>query len=134
MVVQSGDQPPVGSPASNEIVRANLRALGDDGLSPRKIRHLGRPGPEEAAPAEEVVEDFGLSLSTFGFRAEVEEIEGETWVILAHVAPVTAEALDRWTAWLDRTLAEMGWIYDGWDCDVQGAAAAEATADKEPMT
>jgi hypothetical protein len=125
---------PIGSPGSNDIVRQNLSKLGDDGSVARTITHFGRPGPDDPAFCEEVIEDFSLSLSTFGFVVEAEDVDGEDWVALSHVSPVTADALDTWTQWLAESLANVGWIYDGWDCDVLHPGDADAAEHKEMTT
>lgn len=112
-------KPVMGSPASNDAVRAQLASFGDDGGAVRHVLHYAYPGPEaDTQRRRQIVE----RLRADGF--EVKDAAAKDGVVFEHYRAVAADDFDKVTADLSAWFAERGWDYDGWECAVIQRASA----------
>ena len=112
----SDEADPIGSAGSNDTVRANLDKHGDKGTAPRDVEHFCYAHPDVTEPVS--IDDFQTALAQRGFDVERLEGEGATWLKFAHFDAVAGAGFDRLTGQIADELAEAGWVYDGWSCDV----------------
>jgi|AntRauMFilla1563_2_1112583.scaffolds.fasta_scaffold25773_2 hypothetical protein len=127
MIEEEDIAPQIGSPASNDVVRANLAQHGDDGTAPRDVEHFCYPDPsvEGAASQDEVV----LVFQKKGFLVELLAGEGDDepdWLQMKHHSEGASVGFDLVTEWFLLRLNSLGWIYDGWSCSVVPGPDAQA--------
>ncbi len=100
----------LGSAAANALVREEMAARGDDGLTPRRVKHQAKPDPSRNFASQYEVFDFlgsfDLVLSETGFQNRIE---------FEHETEVASEAFDTFTSTMFDELEAMGWIYEGWE-------------------
>ena len=108
---------------SNAELRAALAKQGDDGRTPRRVVHSAQPALRglnaEKHEVRRIVTGIGNVLFT-----DTPEMRGVTF---EHRREVASSDFDRLCERFDRTLAQRGWIYDGWTCpDGTGDGAGTA--------
>ena len=112
---RDASEPPIGSTAANDAIRAKLSEMDDDGSIRRHVRHFVYPGSgSDTALRIRVIEmlgEVGLEVSDENFH------DG---LVAEHHAVVADAAFDNLTIGLVTGLSQMGWIYDGWECAVVG--------------
>ena len=117
--------PPIGWPASNDLVRGNLATHGDDGTEVREVSHFCYPDPSLADVA--VQDDLTVVFDDKGFMVRVlpSDDGGPDWLEMVHHAEVASAAFDMVTEWFLVRLSSLGWTYDGWSCAVVIGPSAE---------
>ena len=109
----SQKKPPaaLGSPAANDKVRAELRALGDSGRTARHIIHYAYPADGTSKQQHRIISS---RLRREGFRIKVTSCgQGLTF---EHDQFIDGTAFDDITSALSKLLAGYNWRYDGWEC------------------
>lgn len=106
-------KPIMGSPASNDDVRAQLANFGDDGAAVRHVLHYAYP---QGAAAPGLRTEMVERLKSQGYA--VKDAVAENGLVLEHYRSVSPEDFDKVTAELSAWFAERGWDYDGWECAV----------------
>jgi hypothetical protein len=108
-------KPAMGSPASNDAVRATLKSYGDDGTRARHVLHYAYPpGGDDLLDRPAMIQH----LKRRGF--EVKDAAVGEGLVLEHHRPVAADDFDAVTVELSAWFTERGWDYDGWECAVSG--------------
>ena len=95
----------------NDVVRAQLRKMGDDGTRPRHVIHFAYESTAGAASTEKVIHAV-----LQGFIARPND-EGDG-VIFEETREVASVEFDDHTETISQELATAGWDYDGWECAV----------------
>ena len=116
---------PVGWPASNDLMRADLAAQGDDGNVVREISHFCYPDPSlpdaiAQNDVQSVFEEKGISVLLLP-----SDDGGPEWLELVHHGEVASVSFDMITEWILLRLSSLGWVYDGWTCPVVPASGAD---------
>ena len=107
-------QEPLGQAAQNDLVRAQLDKLGDDGRKSRHVIHFAYPvGASNAASRDEV------KSSLADLDVKITDAADGTGVVFEHEREVASADFDNLTVRLTALFATMGWDYDGWECAVQ---------------
>lgn len=122
-----GDQSvaPVGWPASNDLVRANLTNHGDDGTMTREVSHFCYP---DLSLADAVVQDDVKSVfeeKGISVLLLPSDDGGPDWLEMVHHCEVASTSFDMVTEWFLLRLSSLGWVYDGWNCSVVPALGAD---------
>ncbi len=99
----------------NDLVRAQVRAMGDDGTRPRHVLHYVYPAKDAEAPAPR--EDVAALLGGYGFDS-VSDAAADGGYVMEHVREVASDDFDALTGELEERLGAIGWDYDGWECAV----------------
>jgi len=111
-------KPEMGTPESNDEVRAVLSSMGDNGASVRHVIHYAYPGDEvKAEDRPGVIDD----LKARGF--EVSDAAAAGGLVMEHHRSVAPDDFDALTGDLSNWFAARGWGYDGWECALQNAEA-----------
>jgi len=104
---------PMGSPESNNLVRAQLKKMKDDGAKTRHVIHYAYPqNGADLSLRDAMIEH----LRADGY--DVKDAVQDHGLVLEHYREVASGAFDAVTGDLSRWFAEMGWTYDGWECAV----------------
>jgi hypothetical protein len=103
----SGD---LGETEANDQVRAALSERGDSGIVPRDVRHYAYPQPGNQNAALEA--SIMVDLLKQGFVVEALEPAG---VRFSQTREIASPDFDALTQGLQRSLTNVGWIYDGWE-------------------
>jgi hypothetical protein len=100
----------MGEKAANDQVRLAMAQYGDRGVAPRDVRHYTypQPGNPRAAPVAVVIR----LLKKQGFAVETLAPVGLQFSQTREIASPDFDAL---TQGLQRSLTNVGWIYDGWE-------------------
>lgn len=106
-------KPVMGSPAANDAVRAQLRALGDDGAAVRHVLHYAYPDSGADASQRPAMM---TALSARGY--EVKDAAANDGFVMEQHRSITPDDFDKATAELSAWFAERSWGYDGWECAV----------------
>ncbi|MEL7488722.1 MAG: ribonuclease E inhibitor RraB [Pseudomonadota bacterium] len=109
----------MGAPASNDAVRAQLTALGDDGAATRHVLHYAYP---ERTADDADRDSMRNDLIDRGFK--VSDAASGNGFVLEHHREVASNDFDALTADLSAWFAARGWDYDGWECAVVTAQDA----------
>ncbi len=117
--------PPIGSPASNALVRENLARHGDDGSVEREVEHFcyADPGYDQSEPIEILL--AVLEEKDFVVNKIAGEDGGPDWLRVVQHREVASVGFDLVTEWFLFRLHNLGWVYDGWSCSVLPGPSAE---------
>ena len=99
----------------NPEMRAALAKAGDDGRSPRRVVHSARPADKGLNAAKHEVRRIVTGIADVRFT-ETPEMPG---VVFEQRREVASSEFDRICDRIDSTLAQRGWIYEGWTCPDQ---------------
>jgi hypothetical protein len=103
----------MGEAASNDLVRAQLKKMGDEGVEVRHVVHYAYPKKGADLSSRKAMIEH---LKTEGY--EVKDAAQEDGGVLEHYRSVAGADFDRVTVGLSNWFAGKGWSYDGWECAV----------------
>lgn len=103
----------MGSRESNDLVRAQLKSMGDAGAEVRHVIHYAYPQKGADMSLRDAMIEH---LRSEGY--EVKDAVHDSGLVLEHYRPVAGDDFDRVTDELSGWFAEKGWGYDGWECAV----------------
>ena len=109
--------------AGNDEVRAQLAAMGDDGVAPRHCIHyfFARRWTLKRSPRQDVIE----YVKELGFTVQDSD---KNCVMFDTTSTVVGEEFDQLTDDLHAFGQTNGWTYDGWECAVIGPSEDEEAA------
>ena len=103
----------------NADIRRDLERAGDDGRAVRRVVHTARPAEKGLNAAKHEVRRIVTGIADVRFT-ETPEMPG---VVFEQRREVASAEFDQLCERLDRTLAQRGWVYEGWTCP-EGRTAA----------
>ncbi len=115
MFKKKSQQMQMGSREANDVVRAKLRELGDEGTHARHVIHFAYP---LGAATVEDVKAIKAHLSKLGFR--VKNAVNEAGLSFENHQAVYGDDFDHMTFKLGEFFDQFDWEYDGWECAVVG--------------
>ena len=110
---RKGDGPP--RRRTNAEARAALAKAGDDGRAPRRVVHAAHPAERGLNAATHEVRRIVTGIADVRFT-ETPDMPG---VVFEHRREVASSEFDQLCDRIERTLAQRGWLYDGWTCPDQ---------------
>lgn len=112
-IFSSKPKPKMGEAESNDAVRAQLTAMGDDGSQTRHVLHYAYP---EKGADMSVRPTMVAELKDRGF--EVSDAAADNGIVMEHYRSVAPNDFDAFTTELSEWFSGRGWLYDGWECAV----------------